>query len=194
MSTSRTEIAADLPGPLIPDDEVICTQAFKDGPRPQAREGSGDRFNAARKKIFLETLRRTANITRSANAAGISPNTAYRHRARNPEFDLAWLEALTHAIDVLETVMIERALRFNASVSESGLDEEQPAAPVEPFSNGDAMRLIKLHRDGIAQRREAIAARLHARPEATRERFAEQLRAIHERLMARGKVRDDAPA
>jgi hypothetical protein len=188
--------ARDARHSLIPAEDAVCLQAFKDGARLQARKINEEKFDLAKKRVFLETLRRTANVTRSAKAAGIAPNTAYRHRARYPQFDLAWTEALVHALDVLETTMLERALRYNASLAE-GVDPVDPGADpvkVEPFSNGDAMRLIKLHRESLAQRRIEIAARMRMQPAALRDSFAEELQAIHERLLARERAHDAAPA
>ena len=194
MSRRRAKPAARALVPLIAEDDEVRPQRFGDGQRLQARQGGDEKFDLSKKRIFIETLRRTANVTRSARAAGVSTPTVYRHRARYPHFDEVWLDALTHATDVLETTMLERALRYNASLSEGGLEPDETDLPIEPFSNGDAMRLIKLHRDAVAARRAQISARVQSRPEAVRERLAEKLYAIHERLMAREKARDDAPA
>jgi hypothetical protein len=184
--------ARDARHSLIPAEDAVCLQAFKDGARLQARKINEEKFDLAKKRVFLETLRRTANVTRSAKAAGIAPNTAYRHRARYPQFDLAWTEALIHALDVLETTMLERALRYNAALSEAGADSGD-AGKIEPFSNGDAMRLIKLHRESLAQRRVELAAKLRARPEAVEGRILDELNAIYDRIMAREEALNDAP-
>lgn len=194
MSKRRAEPAGRALPSLIAADDEVCGQAFGDRVRLQARKAGDESFDAGKKKLFIETLGRTANVTRSAKTAGISVSTAYRHRARFPHFAEAWFEALDHAYDVLETTMLERALRYNFSLSEGGTDTEEQDVRIEPFSNGDAMRLLKLHRDTVAARRAQISARAQSRPEAVRERLTEKLYAIHERLMAREKARDDAPA
>lgn len=193
MSKRRARPADRALPSLIAADDEIYVQAFGDKPRLQARTAGNESFNGKKKKLFLETLRRTANVTRSAKAAGVSPSTAYRHRDRFVQFDLMWIEALGHAIDVLETTMLERALRYNASLSEAGADERPEVGKIEPFSNGDAMRLIKLHRESLAQRRIEINARLHAKPDAVRERLTEKFNEIYERIMAREKRLDAAP-
>ena len=177
----------------VPDEDALRLQAFEGSVRPQARKVGEERFTAAKKRIFLETLRRTANITRSAKSAGVAPSTAYRHRALYPAFMEAWMEALVHAYDVLETTMLERALRYNASLSEAGREEGEPDLPIEPFSNGDAMRLIKLHRETITERRAEIIARKQARPDAVRERMDRKLDEIYERIRAREKALNEAP-
>ncbi|MGE0775481.1 MAG: hypothetical protein AB7G25_12565 [Sphingomonadaceae bacterium] len=194
MSKGKVEPAGRELVPLIPADEDVCMQTFKGGARPQARKKkSEDKFDMAKKRVFLETLRRTANITRSAKSAGVAVSTAYRHRARYPFFEEAWLEALVHAYDVLETTMLERALRHNAALSEGGLEPGDETMPREPFSNGDAMRLIKLHRDTIEQRRAEVIARKQARPEAAHDRALERLNAIYERVRAREDMLNDKP-
>lgn len=197
MNDAGREPGAGRGVPLIPDDEGIFVQSCAGGARLQAREGGEAGFDFSKKKIFLEHLRRTANVTRSAKAAGIGANTAYRHRQRYPHFDLAWADALVHAIDVLETTMLERALRYNVSLSEDAEEKGDAtggeAGKVEPFSNGDAMRLIKLHRESLAQRRIEIAARLRERPEAVQERLLEKFNTIYDRVVKREQVLNDAP-
>src|SRR5688500_3930372 len=58
------------------------------------------RTNRAHEK-FLEVLRRTCNVSEAARGAGISRDTAYRHRT-DPTFALAWDEAEQEAADALE--------------------------------------------------------------------------------------------
>jgi hypothetical protein len=76
MTKPKAEPAGRALVPLIPAGDEVRAQAFRDGPRLQARKVTEEKFDAARKKLFLETLRRTANVTPSAKAAGIVPNGA----------------------------------------------------------------------------------------------------------------------
>jgi hypothetical protein len=201
MSKSNAGPKGRALAPLIAADDDVRPQRFGARVRLQARKVGEETFDLKKKKVFIETLGRTANVTRSAKTAGVSVSTAYRHRSRYPFFHEAWFEALDRAYDVLETVMLERALRYNFSLSEGGIEPEEAggsdgAGKVEiaPFSNGDAMRLLKLHRDTVVARRAQISARVQSRPEAARERLTEKLYAIHARLIAREKARNDAPA
>jgi hypothetical protein len=61
-------------------------------------------------KAFLETLRRTANITSAASSAGIERTTAYLARNTHPDFSAAWDEAIEIATDALELEARRRAM------------------------------------------------------------------------------------
>ncbi len=54
------------------------------------------RWTLDRMQIFIETLRRTRNVSAAARSAGMSRRAAYRLRARLPghPFDRAWAAAL----------------------------------------------------------------------------------------------------
>lgn len=180
--------------PLIPDALGIAVTITREGRQLQARKVTEEKFNPAAKKLFLESLQRTANVTRSAKAAGIAPNTAYRHKARYPQFALLWTKALLHALDVLETMLLERALRYNAALTESDIEPVGDPAKVESFSNGDAMRLIKLHRESLREQAVEIAAQMRMRPDAIEGRMLDEMKAIYKRIMEREERLSEAPA
>ncbi len=189
----RMRRAARKRGPVLGKGEIVQNQAFKDGVRPQARKVGMEKFGVAAKRVFLDMLRQTANVTRSAKAAGVSLSTVRRHRERYPQFELEWLDAQEAAIDLLEAVMVERALRYNQSLTGAGIEGEDGDVPVEPFSNGDAMRLIKLHRDSITARRIEVAAKMRQSPNATYKELSERLEGIYQRMLAREKAANDLP-
>lgn len=193
MMNRKAKPAARKRGPVLGDSETVQNQAYKDGVRPQVRKIGVEKFTAAAKKIFLDTLRQTANVTRSAKAAGVSLSTVRRHRERYAQFELEWLDAQEAAVDLLEATMVERALRYNQSLTGAGLGDADGDAPVEPFSNGDAMRLIKLHRESITARRIEIAAKLRQTPTATYKELSERLEGIYQRILAREKAVNDRP-
>ena len=58
---------------------------------------------------FLETLGNTANVRKSAAAAGISSRTAYRRRARDPDFAERWDDAIADALAQLEARVFNAA-------------------------------------------------------------------------------------
>jgi len=116
-----------------------------------------------------------------------------RHRDRFPQFELEWLDAQEAAIDLLEAMMVERALRYNQSLTGAGLEGEDAEAKIEPFSNGDAMRLIKLHRETITARRIEIAAKARQMPEARYKDLSEKLEGIYQRILAREKAANELP-
>ena len=59
---------------------------------------------------FLETLGNTANVRKSATAAGISSRTAYRRRARDPDFAERWDDAIGDALARIEARVFNAAL------------------------------------------------------------------------------------
>lgn len=61
------------------------------------------------KKPFLEHLRRTGNITASAEAAGVFRSTAHNAKATDQSFSDAWDDALEEAADRLEEEARRRA-------------------------------------------------------------------------------------
>jgi ATPase subunit of ABC transporter with duplicated ATPase domains len=193
MMNRKARRAARVRGPEIAAGETVSQQAFKEGVRPQVRKVGVEKFGVAAKRVFLDMLRQTANVTRSAKAAGVSLSTVRRHRDRYPQFELEWLDAQEAAIDLLEATMVERALRYNQSLAGAGLEGEEQDARIEPFSNGDAMRLIKLHRESITARRVEIAAKIRQSPAASYKELSEKLEGIYQRILARDKAANDLP-
>lgn len=59
--------------------------------------------------VFLTHLSATANVARSAKAAGLIVDGAYRLRNRNPEFRERWHLALCDGIARIEALLIEGA-------------------------------------------------------------------------------------
>lgn len=59
---------------------------------------------------FLETLRATANVTKSAAAINVSRNAVYVLRAADEAFAAEWDDAVEEATDTLETEARRRAL------------------------------------------------------------------------------------
>jgi phage terminase small subunit len=68
------------------------------------------RLTGERKRRFLDALREGATNAAAARAAGVSRMTAYRERARNPDFAAAWDDAIEDGTDRLEEEAMRRAL------------------------------------------------------------------------------------
>ena len=66
-----------------------------------------------KKKRFIETLAAQGTVSHAAQAAGVSRNTAYRWRQEDHEFACLWEEAHENAVDVVESVLYQAALRGN---------------------------------------------------------------------------------
>src|SRR5215207_6922880 len=63
-----------------------------------------------KKKRFIETMAAQGTVSHAAQAAGVSRNTAYRWRQDDPEFAGLWDEAHEKAVDVVESVLYQKAL------------------------------------------------------------------------------------
>jgi len=66
-----------------------------------------------KKKRFIETLAAQGTVSHAAQAAGVSRNTAYRWRQNDLKFAEAWEEAHENAVDAVESVLYQSALRGN---------------------------------------------------------------------------------
>jgi hypothetical protein len=62
------------------------------------------------KKRFIETLSSQGTVFHAAQAAGVSRWTAYRWRQDDSEFASLWDEAIENAVDVVESVLYQKAL------------------------------------------------------------------------------------
>jgi hypothetical protein len=100
------------------------------------------RWSAKREGQFLRALGETANVTRSARAAGFSDSAVYRRRQQSEAFRARWGEALREGLDRLEGQLIERAL--------NGIEREvvEDGAKVVRRVIDDrlALALIRMHR------------------------------------------------
>jgi hypothetical protein len=77
--------------------------------RARARATIADR--ARKKRIFLIVLEKTCNISHAARAAQIDRGTAYDWRQVDDAFNQAWIDAEEAAVDKLEQVAFERAIK-----------------------------------------------------------------------------------
>lgn len=147
--------------------------------RPQIERVKKNGFTRRRQRSFLATLTQTANVTASCKAAGVSDACVYRLRQKSAEFRAAWAAALDEGYERLELLLLQRAIGGAAS----GLQiEGVPTVTGKDLSSGDAMRLLKMHRDSVEGRRARTAVALIAHPDAVRERIEAKLIAMFERL------------
>ncbi len=89
--------------------------------KPKASPSGGHRFNATTRKCFLDHLARTANVSASARAAGISGDAVYSAHRRLPDFRAEWKEALAEGYVRLETSMLADALKRPSSKTPDAL-------------------------------------------------------------------------
>ena len=62
------------------------------------------------KKRFIAALTAQGTVYHAAQVAGISRQTAYRWQREDPEFADQWDEAIENAVDVVESVIYQKAL------------------------------------------------------------------------------------
>lgn len=68
------------------------------------------KFTIEKAEEFLEVLANTANVSRAAEAIGVSRRTCYDHRDADEEFRKAWDEAVKLGLDALEDEVTRRAV------------------------------------------------------------------------------------
>jgi len=70
---------------------------------------------------FLDNYRETANVTRAARAAGVSPKTAHRHRTIDADFNLAFIRARADADDAITGRLLYQCIHgFESTVTRNG--------------------------------------------------------------------------
>ncbi len=80
------------------------------GEKQAALLTSGHSFTPLLIARFLEHFSRSGNVRAAALAAGVSQQTAYVRRRRDPAFAAGWEAALLHARAAAEQVLAERAI------------------------------------------------------------------------------------
>jgi hypothetical protein len=65
---------------------------------------------------FLAALRQTPSVKHACKAAGVSRDTAYKHRLADNEFAEAWLDALGASVDELETKAFQLAMAGDSTL------------------------------------------------------------------------------
>ena len=93
--------------------------------------------------VFLATLRTSANVRRSADAAKINRTTAYNWRDADPAFAAAWDGAIEDAVDTLEQEAWRRA---HDGVEKPIYQQKELVGHVQEYSDALMMFLLKAHR------------------------------------------------
>lgn len=110
----------------------------------QARKKT--RFDAGRRRRFLEALADTSNVRHAARKAGINPCTAYYRRDIDAAFAEAWQVALAEGHERLQLEMLHRA-RFGTRSTTTERDREGVKKEVEriDFRDSVALHLLTRH-------------------------------------------------
>jgi hypothetical protein len=107
-----------------------------------ARNTSLRRLGRRHRNAFIETLRRTANVTLAAKAAGVNRVTAYAWR-EEPEFRSEWDAAVEEAADALEAEAWRRAVD---GIDEPIVREGVVVGTVKRYSDRLLETLLKGHK------------------------------------------------
>lgn len=119
---------------------------------------------------FLAALAETSNVTAASAVAGIHPSRAYKLRRSDSDFGRAWRTALLEGYENLELEVLHR-LRFGES---KDVDVK--------FDNANALRLLGLHRETVAQER---AMRENEELSSVRASLQNKLKQLREEIIAR---------
>lgn len=107
------------------------------------------------KHTFLVHLAETSNVTRSAEAAGVSTGRVYKVRRENTEFRRGWREALCEGYDHLELELLRRLREGDFATPEGGR-----------YDFACALRILAAHCDSVraerARRDDADEAAVYA--------------------------------
>ena len=114
-----------------------------------------------KKGKFLKMLAETADVSRSSKYAGVSRNTPYEERKRDPEFASAWEEALNTAIDALEAEARRRALN---GVEEPQFYKGEVCGHVRRYSDNLLMFILKAHRPEKYRERVEHSGKIESAP------------------------------
>jgi hypothetical protein len=111
---------------------------------------SGRAATDEQKLRFIEALCLSANVSASAQAAGVRRRSAYRWREEDPEFAEAWTEAIETATDALELEVRRRAVEGVQEyvIGRDGPVKDEHGQPLmqRRYSDGLLMFFLKAHR------------------------------------------------
>ena len=109
---SQVPEPTSVPLDFLPDEVQLPVPAPAPGvvpfkPEPSRKVGG---WNAARQRLYIETLAETGSVHLSARAAGLSARSAYALRVRSPAFSAAWDAAQQLAVGRLSALAFDRAI------------------------------------------------------------------------------------
>lgn len=106
-----------------------------------------------KREIFLEHLAATGNVSESAEVSGYGRRAWYSLKDSDPEFSVAWDEALKQATDAL---IIEGRRRALEGVEEPVFYQGEVCGYVRRYSDTLLMFLVKAHRPEYATERKQL--------------------------------------
>ena len=118
------------------------------GARPKMRRVSKRDWTKAKEQAFVETLAETCNLTRAAEAAGVSTSSARDRRKADAAFRASCADAIASAYQRLELAILERSLDGTEKIviRKDGSEER-----IREYPNAVALTLLRMHRDTAAE-------------------------------------------
>ncbi|WP_097091123.1 hypothetical protein [Novosphingobium sp. Chol11] len=167
-----------------PDRELSVqrSQRGSAGSGAQLRAVRKDGWTVERRKIFMETLAATCNVSEAARVAGKNLSSAYYQKRRDPGFAREWAQALSVGYGELEALLLRQAL-FGTEEEEVVLDGEgmvKSRKVKRGHPNAVGVRLLLQHRREVGEK---LAAETVDRPDGAD--AVERLRAALERVRER---------
>ena len=140
-----------------PGEDLSDYQAGRNR-RLQVTKRGWNRFDAAKRKLFLKWFAATANATEAARRAGVGQSTVYDHRMKDGRFAEAWDRALEQSYARLEAKALE--MQFEQAAGERLEFDgsfEPPDAPLVDLTM--ALQLLKQHKAEVTRIRSERDAR-----------------------------------
>ena len=105
-------------------------------------------FTPERREVFFQVLEDTCSPKQAATAAGITRQTAFYHKANDPDFRSRWEKAIEVALDsLLDEAYRRGALGFDEPVIHQG----RLATQVDPATGEERPLTVKRHSDCLLE-------------------------------------------
>lgn len=108
--------------------------------RPGLKQSECGRINNNWRRLFLDSLAESSNVTLAATKAGVSTSRAYKVRREENEFAREWQVALAEGYLHLEMEVVRRLRDGDSKTADDG-----------KFDFANAIRLLAAHRDNAAR-------------------------------------------
>lgn len=171
------------------NSELVVQRASRgdDAPQAQMRRPRSDGWTEERRALFLDVLRSTCNVREGLRVVGMSDTSLYELRKRDPAFATAWQEALEHAYDRLEWMLLMRTTFGDERVETVRTGEGEEAIvkgtkTITSYSAVTAWKSLVAHRNSV-ERYRAQRAAVTGEEEATRVRLLSELAATEAKLI-----------
>jgi len=149
---------------------------------PQVREEREGGWTEERREAVLAEIAVTLNISASCRKVGMSHQSLYKLKARDPEFRAGLAQAIAWAYDQMEMNYLKRGVHgTRRPVFQGG----RKVGHVVEYPDGVAMKLLSAHRETAMRVRREDAARKDEL-ELARLRLSERLSEMNRRLGGEG--------